>query len=92
MAHAPARQEVDFTMLTAGRKERVVYRGVRADGFVLGFRPALLRRGSDGRVKLGPSNVVTTYFWVDKSEPGARPVPPRYWNKPSSPATRTVPS
>lgn len=76
MAHAPARQEVDVTVLTAGRKERVVYRGVRADGFVLGFRPALLRRGGDGRGKLGPSNVVTTYFWVDKSEPGAPPVSP----------------
>jgi hypothetical protein len=76
MAHAPAQQEVDGTMLTTQRKERVVYRGLRDDGFVLGFRPALVwYLQADGSHRLGPMNLVTTYRWVDRSGPGAGPLP-----------------
>jgi hypothetical protein len=79
MAYAPARQETDWTIPTATREARVVYRGIRqdgsADGFVPGFRPILLpRQQGDGTWKLGPNNLVTTWLWVERSSGGSRPV------------------
>ena len=75
-ANAGARQETDWTMLTAARQARVVYRGVRDDGFVPGFRPVLLPRvQSDGTRKLGPNNLVTIYRWVERAGDRPGPVP-----------------
>jgi hypothetical protein len=75
-AYAPARQETDWTMLTAAHEARVVYREIRDDGFILGFRPVLLpRQQADGTRKLAPNNLVTTWFWTEKSSEGTRPVP-----------------
>jgi hypothetical protein len=74
-AHAPARQETDWTMLTVARQARVVYRGGAVDGFVTGFRPILLPRlQGDGKGKLGPNNLVTTYAWVEKGSGEPEPV------------------
>lgn len=75
MAYAPARQETDWTMLTAERQPRVTYRGGDAEGFVTGFRPALLRiPAGDGTRKLGPANLVTVYTWVEKGDGKPHPV------------------
>jgi hypothetical protein len=75
-AYAPARQETDWTMLTAAHEARVVYREIRDDRFILGFRPVLLpRQQPDGTRKLAPNNLVTTWFWTEKSSEGTRPVP-----------------
>jgi hypothetical protein len=80
-AYAPARSETDWTMLARPGEARVAYRGTRgpledpkaAQG---GYRPVLLpRKGADGTTKLAPYNLVTTWFWVEKSAAGARPVP-----------------
>jgi hypothetical protein len=75
MLHAPARQETDWTVLTAEHEARIVYRGVRDDGFITGFRPLLLPRAqADGSSKLGPANAVATYRWVEQGPAGRRPV------------------
>jgi hypothetical protein len=75
MAYAPARQETDWTMLTAERQPRRTYRGGDAAGFVTGFRPALLRiPAGDGTRKLGPANLVTVYAWVEQGDGKPHPV------------------
>lgn len=74
-AYAPARQETDWTMLTAARQPRAVYRGLRDDGFVTGYRPVLLARPQpDGTRKLAPSNLVTTWFWTENNGGGNQPI------------------
>ena len=74
-ANAPARQEEDWTVPLPSHGPRVVYRGIREDGFVPGFRPVLLPRPqADGSKKLVPNNVVTTYRWVAKDTPVAQSV------------------
>ncbi|MCU0612454.1 MAG: cytochrome b/b6 domain-containing protein [Candidatus Eisenbacteria bacterium] len=67
---APAREMLDWTVLTPDRKPRTVCRGVSspfADASVLveGYEPVLLpARQSDGRERLAPHNLVGTWFWV----------------------------
>jgi hypothetical protein len=79
-AYAPARQETDFTMLARPGEERVVYRGIAGgiedpNAFVEGFRPVLLPRAQpDGTSKLAPYNLVTTWFWIETTDAGPRPV------------------
>jgi hypothetical protein len=73
-AYAPARQETDSTVLGAAHEPRVVYRGLRTDGFITGFRPALLPTGADGR-KLAPNNLVTSWYWAESAQGGIRAVP-----------------
>jgi hypothetical protein len=74
-AHAPARQEEDWTLPLPSGGPRVVYRGVRTDGFTPGFNPVLLHRSqADGSKKLVPNNVVTTYRWIEQDTPVAAPV------------------
>ena len=81
-AYAPARQESDWTMPTAAREARVVYRGVRDDGFLPGFRPVLLPRlQPDGTSKLGPNNLVTTYAWSERTSAGNRPIAREIWER-----------
>jgi hypothetical protein len=81
-AYAPARQEVDWTMPTAAREARVVYRGVGEAGFLTGFRPALLPRAqADGTRKLGPNNLVTTYTWSEHAGAGRRPIARELWER-----------
>lgn len=70
-AHAPALQEVDWTVLGAGHGPRVVHRGVAGDGFLTGFRPVLLPRSERGRdPRLGPANLVTSWFWTEATARG----------------------
>lgn len=74
-AYGPARQEVDWTVLTRERQPRVVYRGLGADGFVTGFRPVLLPRGQHGRDdRLVPQNLVTAWFWTGMTAQGRQRV------------------
>lgn len=81
----PARAETDWTLLDAAGGPLVRLRGgPDASGSVAacwtgvaavpGFEPVLLARiEADGRARLGPYNLVTTWLWVE-GEPG-RPVP-----------------
>jgi hypothetical protein len=74
-AYAPARQETDYTVLTATGEPRVAYRGVREDGFVTGFQPVLLPQVlPDGSRKLAPHNLVTSWFWSEATPTGRRPI------------------
>jgi len=67
---APARRQTDWTVLTRERTARVEYRG--ADGPVndpatlyTGYVPVLLpRREPDGSSRIGPMNLMTSWFWV----------------------------
>lgn len=76
--HAPARMMTDWTLLTAAGEPQVVYRGV--DGpvddpatLIEGYRPVLLlRRTPDGERRLGPHNVIASWYWVAGEPP--RPV------------------
>lgn len=72
--HAAARQETDWTVLTTNRQPRVVYRGVRDDGYLPGYHPVLLPRPERGGSKLGPNNLLTTYRWVERTGGKTRPV------------------
>ena len=69
MTYAPARQEIDWTMLSAKHEPRVTYRGGDPQGFVTGSRPALLWRScADGSRKLAPNNLTTRYAWVQRGD------------------------
>lgn len=79
--YAPARQVVDWTVVTPELKPRTVCRGVTspeggAHILVKGFEPVLLPRNeSMGKVRLTPHNVITTWFWVaDEPERPVRTV------------------
>ena len=76
--YAPARQVVDWTVVTRDLKPRTACRGVTSSEgaahiMVEGFEPLLLpRHESMGNVRLTPHNVITTWFWM-ADEP-TRPV------------------
>ncbi|UCH83042.1 MAG: hypothetical protein JSW50_11290 [Candidatus Latescibacterota bacterium] len=78
---APARRATDWTILTAERKPRIEYVGVRGPiddpaSLIDGYNPALVsradRRGE--RVQLGPHNLVTTWFWTFGADGDRRPI------------------
>jgi len=75
--HAPAQRVSDWTVVTLDGGPRVEYRGSEEPvGFsstlVTGYRPVLLpREEADGRTRLGPYNLVATWFWVS-GEDGKR--------------------
>ncbi len=73
-------ESVDWTRLSADGSPRVTYRGsesevtTAADDLVDGFEPVLLtRQDADGRTRLAPYNLVTSWYWV-AGDP-ERPVP-----------------
>lgn len=76
--HAPLRRTTDWTLPTIDLKPRVEHRGIdgpvnKATSMIFGYKPALLLHEDGGRYRLGPNNVITTWFWVaGKPE---RPVP-----------------
>ena len=79
--HSVAVETVDWTAVSAHGAPRVTYRGlegadtvVTAEHLVQGFEPVLLmRRGPDGRARLAPYNLVTSWYWVAGDPP--QPIP-----------------
>lgn len=75
---APARQATDWTMLTPDGSPQVEHRGVQGrvndpESLITGYRPLLLEHEeSDGGVRLGPHNLITSWYWVAGAPP--RPV------------------
>jgi len=75
---APVRRATDWTVLTADGGPRVEYRGVRGRvddpaALVVGYTPVLLpRKDPDRNARLGPHNLITTWYWVHGNPP--RPV------------------
>lgn len=74
--HAPLLESVDWTVLTEAGQPKLSYRGVDGDPadprtLVAGVTPTYLRREAPGE-KLGPHNLVTSFYWVEGDNP--RPV------------------
>jgi hypothetical protein len=80
-AHAPARRVTDWSLPAGPGRPSVEMRGLEGApsdrlAYVTGFRPVLLaRRGTDGARRVGPYNLVTTWFWTENGPAGERPVP-----------------
>jgi thiosulfate reductase cytochrome b subunit len=81
--YAPARQSIDWTVLTADGEAQSVCRGLAQEGetfgeaLVTGFEPVWLPRlNDDGDSHLAPYNLIASWYWV-YGQP-ARPVPYRY--------------
>jgi len=76
--HAPARKQVDWTVLTAEGKPVSACRGVdnvepAANVLIAGYAPVLLPRSElGGQTRLAPYNLISSWFWVE-GDP-ARPV------------------
>lgn len=78
-AFAPAIQQVDWTLLTPQGEPLVQWRGI--DGHVddpvaevTGFQPVLLMRHELGAQRLTPYNLISTWYWVEATTNGLRPV------------------
>jgi len=75
---APARMMCDWTVLTPEKEPRVEYRGAAGDvddpaTLFSGYEPVILpRHQRGGRIRHGPHNLCTGFFWVG-GQPG-RPV------------------
>lgn len=73
---APARRQIDWTVLLGAGRPRIEYRGGDpTDPAVLlsGYEPVVLPRHQlDGKVRHGPHNLITTWLWVAGDPP--RPV------------------
>ncbi|HEY6556780.1 MAG TPA: hypothetical protein VI072_05890 [Polyangiaceae bacterium] len=80
-AHAPARMTTDWSLPARPGEPSVMLRGLQGPAsdrlaYVTGFEPILLaRRDSDGVRRVGPYNLLTTWFWIEKGPAGERPVP-----------------
>lgn len=78
---APARQQTDWTVLTASGEPSVIYRGLTGapddpGALIEPTAPILLpRRGAGGVEKLAPHNLHTVWVWVQGGDRG--PVPRR---------------
>lgn len=76
--YAPTLEQVDWTAIHPDGSSLVTYRGVEGDvndvtTLITGYEPVLMpRMGVDGKARLAPFNLVTTYFWT-YGDP-ARPV------------------
>ncbi|MCO5186640.1 MAG: cytochrome b/b6 domain-containing protein [Anaerolineae bacterium] len=72
---APARQTLDWTVLSADSTPTTECRGIEGD-LIVGYQPVLLPRDNgDGTSKLAPHNLITAWYWV-YGDP-ERPVPYR---------------
>lgn len=75
---SPARQAYDWTVLTEDGGPRTECRGVKGDpvtirSLVTGYEPVLMPRNElDGRTRLTPYNLITSWYWVYDDPP--RPV------------------
>ncbi|MFA6449949.1 MAG: hypothetical protein WCX65_10790 [bacterium] len=78
VVRAPLRRTTDWTLPTFGLAPRVQHRGIdgpvnEASSLIYGYRPALLLHEDDGRYRLGPYNIITTWFWTEGAP--EKPVP-----------------
>jgi len=77
--HAPAVRQADWTLLSPVGEPRIAWRSIEGEpkdpsAAVTGFRPVLLpRQDLDGRERLAPHNLVTSWYWVENG-PQPRPV------------------
>ena len=68
--NAPSQKVLDWTLISPNSEPRVEFRGidepvVKSNTFIKGYEPVLLpRKESDGRFKLAPYNLVTTWYWA----------------------------
>lgn len=68
--YAPARQQVDATVVDLAGNPLVSYRGISgplgaSTSLVRGYSPVLLpRQETDGTLKLTPHNLITSWYWV----------------------------
>ena len=68
--YAPARQQVDATVVDVGGNPVTTYRGIngpmdKSTSLVSGYTPVLLpRQEMDRTLKLTPHNLVTSWYWV----------------------------
>ncbi len=68
---APARMSTDWTLLDSAGEPLVTHRGVRGRvndpaSIIDGYTPVLLmHEEDDGEYRLGPHNVITSWFWVE---------------------------
>ena len=68
--HAPARSQVDWTVLTPEGQARIEYRGVKGSvdetsSLVTGWQPVLLaREKADRWLSLYPHNIISSWYWV----------------------------
>ncbi len=75
---APTRMTTDWTVISKEGKALVRHRGVEGTindpaSLISGYRPVLLlHEEDDGSLKLGPHNIISSWFWVE-GEP-AQPV------------------
>ena len=78
--YAPARQQTDWTMLTAQGEPLVKYRGIEGDpkdpaSLVTGYAPVMLPRPNpNGPNKLTPHNLITSWYWVQHKGGEVAPV------------------
>ncbi len=78
--YAPAIRQVDWTLLTPEGEPLVQWRGIDGDiddpvAEVSGFRPVMLQREElNGQQRLGPFNLVGSWYWVEETPEGPRPV------------------
>ncbi|MHC4341091.1 MAG: hypothetical protein ACYSX0_12880 [Planctomycetota bacterium] len=76
--YATARKQTDWTVLTRSGEPRVEYRGIEGDpadpaALITGFEPVILPRyQKNGKVRHGPHNLSTSWYWVGGDPP--RPV------------------
>lgn len=76
---APARQTMDWTVLTSDGYAKADCRGLDAENpdLIVGFEPVWLpKENNDGTHSLAPFNLLTSWYWVH-GDP-ARPVPLRH--------------
>ncbi len=77
--HAPSRRVTDYSVIDAEGHPRVEYRGLRGNltepaAYLPAYRPLLLRRvDSNGRKRLLPYNIITSFYWVVDEPEGCRP-------------------
>lgn len=76
--YAPVRKSTDWTLLTPDQGPQITHRGVEGAvndpaSLITGYQPVLLmQEETDGSYKLGPHNLVASWFWVEGDPP--RPV------------------
>lgn len=77
--HAPSRRVTDYSVIDSDGNPRLEYRGlsgVMSDpaAYLPEYRPLLLRRKEpNGKYRLLPYNMVTTFYWTIEASSGVRP-------------------
>jgi hypothetical protein len=72
--YAPARKVTDWSVISPGGEPRVEHRGIdgpigEAGTLVKGYRPVILPRPEPDGPRLGPMNLITTWYWQSDGVP-----------------------